>query len=67
MAMEQITITLKTGNAAFEETPATEVARILRKLADDFEALGEPSPVLRDANGNACGAVQITHADDAED
>lgn len=64
MAIEFIQIRIETGNAAFDETPATEIARILRKLADDFETSGEPSPTLRDLNGNACGEVQILHEDD---
>lgn len=37
---ENITITIETDNAAFEDYPASEVARILRKLADDIERDG---------------------------
>lgn len=66
MAIEKITIRIETGNAAFEETPATEIARILRKLAADFENHGLPSPVLRDLNGNACGSLEIAE-DDSND
>ena len=54
-------IWLETGNAAFEDEPATEIARILRDLADKFdrgEAHGDSMP-LRDINGNRCGAVVI--------
>lgn len=66
MATEKITIRLETVNAAFAETPATEIARILRKLAADFENHGLPSPVLRDLNGNACGSIEIIENDESE-
>jgi hypothetical protein len=57
---EQITITIQTGNAAFEDAPASEVARILRDLADRFENEGalDATP-LRDHNGNKVGVVRI--------
>lgn len=56
-----IIITIKTDNAAFDNTddPCTrqnEIARILRELADEFENGGEPS-ALRDINGNTVGRV----------
>jgi len=57
--MERIVITIKTGNAAFEESRAAETARILRDLADRFEAYGLCDPKLRDINGNTCGQVEI--------
>ncbi len=57
--IEHVRINIETGNAAFEETPASEIARILRKLADDFENSGEPSHYIRDINGNVCGDIQI--------
>jgi len=63
--MEKIEITIETGNAAFDDEPATEIARILRKLADRFErdgALPDGLP-LQDANGNTCGRVWIQPAD----
>jgi hypothetical protein len=37
--MERVTITLETGNAAFSDEPATEIARILRAQADGAESL----------------------------
>lgn len=53
---ERFTIVIQTGNAAFEDAPATEVARILRAMADRMESCGM-LPVPRDANGNKCGSV----------
>lgn len=59
--MEGWEILIETSNAAFEDTPATELARILRRLADDFEQLGEPaaSGKLRDVNGNTVGFARM--------
>ena len=51
-------ITIECGNAAFENAPGEEVARILRAVADRLEntCLGERrSGVCRDANGNFAG------------
>lgn len=57
---ETITIELRTGNAAFEDAPTSEIARILRKLADDFQDQGDMDGAkLMDANGNAVGIVRI--------
>jgi hypothetical protein len=57
--MERITITIKTGNAAFTDSPTAEIARILRRLAGQFERDGLPPKTLRDINGNAVGIVQV--------
>lgn len=57
--MENITITIATGGAAFEDAPASEIARILRQLANRFERDGIPAEKLYDANGNACGRCTI--------
>lgn len=64
MAMEFITIKFGTGNAAFDESPVTEIARILRKIADDFEQNGIPVSTIRDINGNFVGEVQILDSED---
>jgi hypothetical protein len=61
--MEHVRINIETGNAAFEDQTATEIARILRKLADDFEN-GVMRTSLRDINGNLCGEVQIVEAEE---
>lgn len=54
-----IEIMLETGNAAFEDAGAgREVARILRKLADQIEDWPGASAFkigLRDVNGNRVG------------
>lgn len=58
--MELITITIETGNAAFDDSPTAEIARILRDLAARFERDGLPPSKVFDANGNSCGRVEIT-------
>lgn len=54
--MERITITISTGNSAFEDNKEYEVARILRGLADKIEDGREPSKLM-DVNGNSAGKV----------
>jgi len=65
-----ITITIKTDNAAFDDgdNGRTEVARILRGLADKCE--GEKAQTclpagVYDANGNKVGDVRLTGKDRA--
>lgn len=58
-----VIIEIETDNAAFEDAPSYEVARILRKLADTMESeqpltRGGMLPnivALRDVNGNPVG------------
>jgi hypothetical protein len=56
--MSTIVIKIHTDNAAFEDGGGSEVARILRHLADEYEGarhgfyICEP---IRDSNGNTCG------------
>lgn len=54
----QFYLQIDCDNAAFEETPASEIARILRDAAkrveDDADGLDERAP-LYDANGNKVG------------
>ena len=58
--MEVLTLTLETGNAAFEDTPATEIARILRAQADLIESgMATDFTPLRDINGNRVGVCTI--------
>lgn len=55
-----ITITIETDNAAFDESPEVEVARILRKLADRVTTSGLDGDVilpLKDLNGNSVGEL----------
>jgi len=56
---EKITIVIETGNAAFDDSPATEVGRILKDLADKFQYSGVVIGTLRDINGNRVGTVNI--------
>ena len=58
--MSQITITIDIDNAAFEEAGGSEVARILRELADQYDSEGfHIFETLRDANGNRVGKVEL--------
>lgn len=62
----KVSITIDCDNAGFEESPAGEVARILRKLADDmthYERLNgemEDRRTLRDINGNTVGQMEVS-------
>lgn len=55
-------LTIDTTNAAFDDSPEQEVARILRELAKRIEARGLPPArgvdVLRDTNGNMVGTFE---------
>jgi hypothetical protein len=56
-----ITITIKTGNAAFEDGEGYEVARILRELAERIEDqpnLHNTYIPLMDYNGNKVGEME---------
>lgn len=68
----RLTVTIETGNAAFEPDPNQETARILRKLAQNIDAeLFRKGPhlppdlenvdghKLRDLNGNTVGQVEV--------
>lgn len=55
-------IEINMDNAAFEEVPGVELARILRELAGRLDESGEVEPGyrnLRDINGNGVGFCQI--------
>jgi hypothetical protein len=60
--MENITITIETGNAAFDDSPTAEIARILRDLAKRFELDGLPPSKILDANGNCVGRCEVEKA-----
>jgi hypothetical protein len=52
-------IDIGTGNAAFDGNPESEIARILRGLADRYESEGIADRVaLYDANGNRVGKAE---------
>lgn len=50
------------SGAAFDE-PTEEIARILRRLAEQIENRSAPE-VLHDINGNRCGEVSLTPFED---
>jgi hypothetical protein len=52
-------IEFETDNAAFNDAPEFEVARILREMADRIELLGGGfySGPVRDVNGNKIGSA----------
>lgn len=63
--MEKLTLTMKLENAAFEDDPAGEIARILEKAASDLIEDGEivhhgGRLTLRDVNGNTVGKLVIS-------
>lgn len=55
---ERLTVIIETGNAAFEDSPTGEIARILRAIADRIEETGG-TPVPKDINGQVVGSVTI--------
>jgi|OpeIllAssembly_1097287.scaffolds.fasta_scaffold662297_3 hypothetical protein len=57
--MKKLTITIRTENAAFDESPELEVARILRSLANRMEVDGVEDRNILDVNGNKVGEVKV--------
>lgn len=55
----QAIITIAMDNDAFQYTAATELSRILVKLADEIATDGVTYAALRDSNGNPIGHFQI--------
>lgn len=65
----KLVIEIELGNAAFEDAPGVECARILRELSDTLEHWGpEFSPrqceTLRDVNGNKVGRATVERSRD---
>lgn len=58
--MGTFTLTIETDNAAFDDEPRYEVARILRDAADAYAYNGETAWPLRDVNGNRVGQWTFT-------
>ena len=54
----RFTLDIDLGNAAFDEWPAVEVARILREVADSLDN-GVYDRRILDVNGNAVGAYAL--------
>lgn len=65
--MSTFSISIDTGNAAFDEdNHGPELARILHALADELAELGDlPSyhAALHDYNGNRCGIAVFAQTD----
>lgn len=55
-----VTITIETDNAAFEDDPGAEVARILAEYARRLDGESLRSCKLYDYNGNHVGDVEVT-------
>lgn len=60
--MTRVDLTIETSNAAFDESPGCEVARILRKLANAIEDGKEPEKIY-DYNGNVVGHFNTFYED----
>jgi hypothetical protein len=57
----RFTLTIDCNNAAFDDDPASEIARILRQAARDTESKGlcdGDTFHFRDINGNTVGKAQ---------
>jgi hypothetical protein len=56
------TLSIRTDNAAFEPERGSEVARILRHLADRLEGCGHYPNTgrVKDGNGNTVGEFTLT-------
>lgn len=54
-------VQIETGNAAFDDSPATEIARILRDLARRFEEGICDTVNLYDINGNKVGRCYVSN------
>lgn len=64
-----LTVKIETGNAAFQQNPESEAARIIAELADHLNSLHgrgirEDEGALFDANGNKVGSYQLTDDSD---
>ena len=52
-----------TDNASFQDAPAFEVAKLIRKIADGLEHHGMTQGVVHDDNGNRIGWWNFDHPD----
>lgn len=59
----KVAITIACDNAAFEDDPGAEVARILHNLAERIANYGPIAPgdfwAIKDANGNKVGVAKV--------
>lgn len=58
MTSKTFKVSFGTGNAAFDGTPAYEIARLLREIADRVED-GARQGTLNDVNGNLVGDFHL--------
>lgn len=58
MNRERITIIFETKGVAFDRAPATEIAKVLRRMADRVEAYGY-LPAPRNGRGKVIGTLQV--------
>lgn len=56
----KVKITIMCDNAAFEDCPEDEVARILRTEADNMQHNGLYNKIVLDLNGNRVGDITVT-------
>lgn len=61
----KFTLEIDCDNDAFQPSPAAELARILREVAEDLDsdAANDADPTMHtimDANGNTCGYYELT-------
>ena len=66
--MSNITITIRTNNAAFDDHESSETARILREIAVKLDGATWTIPSidqqpLYDVNGNRVGAFKVRHVE----
>ena len=52
-------VRVNVDNAAFKTGDGSELARLLRELADELEHVQPKSITLRDVNGNVVGYAQF--------
>ena len=54
-----IVIRIRTDGAAFDGQPGEELARLLRRLAQQAEAYDMRAGKILDSNGNSCGTLHV--------
>ena len=62
----EFTLAIETGNDAFDGVEQSEVARILRVVADQVER-GTDCANISDVNGNTVGTFELELEDSEED
>ena len=62
--MEDFTLKIETGNAAFANDKDQEIVRILREVADQIETCSQTTRKIYDINGNGVGRWSMRADDD---